>query len=201
MKPVFHNVQQNSEEWLKLRQGKFTMSKAKDLFMGKQTAGYQKAIYQPVYERLTDESPESFTSDYMNRGHELEPFAVEEYEFQTFNDTTNGGFWTLGEWIGASPDRMVGDDGLLEIKSPAFNTMINYLLKGQLPSIYHWQVYGQMYVTGRQWCDFMAYHPKLKSLIIRIERDEQIIKELKNKLNESIDKAQSILYKLSGIQK
>lgn len=166
--------------------------------MGKQTAGYQKAIYQPVYERLTGESPESFSSDYMDRGHELEPFAVEAYEMETFTETSNGGFWSLGEWIGDSPDRMVGDEGILEIKSPAFNTMINYLLKKELPDTYKWQVHGHMYVTGRDWCDFMSYHPKLKPLIIRVERDEKMIRELEEKLFESIDKAQSILNKLKA---
>jgi len=196
MNPIFHNVPQNSDEWLKLRQGRFTASSFKDLFMGKATAGYQKSIYRPVYERLTGESPESFSNDYMARGHEMEPYAVEQYEMETFSDTSNGGFWTMGEWIGASPDRMIGEDGILEIKSPAFNTMINYLLKGELPKVYHWQVYGQMYVTGRKYCDFMSFHPKLDPLVIRIERDESIIKELEDKISESINHAESILGKL-----
>jgi len=198
MKPVFNDVLQNTDEWLELRQGRFTSSSFKDLFMGKATAGYQKAIYRPVYERLTGESPESFSSDYMARGHEMEPYAVEQYEMETFNDTSNGGFWTMGEWIGASPDSMIGENGLLEIKSPAFNTMINYLLKGELPKIYHWQVYGQMYVTGREYCDFMSFHPKLDPLIIRVNRDDAIIKELVSTLTESIEKAESILTKLGN---
>lgn len=196
MKPEYHNVIQNTEEWYNLRLGRFTASTFKYLFMGKSTKGYEKAIYKPVYERLTNESPESFSSEYMDRGHELEPLAVDLYEMETFNITSNGGFFTLGEWIGASPDRLVGENGILEIKSPAFNTHINYLLKGELPSIYKMQVQGQLYVTGSEWCDFMAFHPKLRPLIIRIYRDSKIIVEIENKLLESIEIAKGIIKKI-----
>lgn len=198
MKPVYHNIHQNTEEWFNLRLGRFTASTFKDLFMGKTTKGYEKAIYKPVYEKLTNESPESFSSEYMERGHELEPLAKDCYEQETFNLVSNGGFFSIGEWIGASPDGLIDDDGILEIKSPAYNTMINYLITEKLPSIYKWQVHGQLYVTGRQWCDFMAYHPKLKPLIIRIERDELLIKELEDKLFESIEVAKTIIKKLSN---
>lgn len=196
MKPIFHDIIQNSDAWFELRKGRFTASTFKDLFLGKTTKGYEKSIYRPVYERLTDESPESFSSEYMERGHELEPLAKDYYEMETFDTVENGGFFTLGEWVGASPDGLIGSGGLIEIKCPAYNTMINYMLKKELPAIYKWQVYGQLYVTGRSWCDFMTFHPKLKPVIIRIERDETIIKELEMKLNESIEIAESILLKL-----
>ena len=71
--------------------------------------------------------------------------------------------------------------------------MINYLLDKKLPKIYEKQVQGQMYVTGAEWCDFICYHPKLKPLIIRIGRDESIISEIKEKLEESIEKAKSLI--------
>lgn len=192
-----HKIDQNTDEWLALRLGKFTASTFKDLFMAKTTIGYQKAIYKVVYEKLTGESPENFPSDYMERGHEMEPLAREAYELQTFNTVEDGGFWEMDEWVGASPDGLVGDDGMVEIKSPAYNTMIAYLLKPKLPPIYKWQVHGQLMVTGRQWCDFMCYHPKLKPLIIRIERDEAAIKELSDKLTESIAEAKRILKAIS----
>jgi hypothetical protein len=196
MKPIFHNVEQNTEEWENLRMGKFTASKFKDLFLSKTTKGYEKAIYLPVYERLTGESPESFSSNYMERGHEMEPEAKETYEIESFNIVKPGGFWSLNGWVGASPDGLIGENGIWENKSPAYNTMINYLLNGKLPNIYKWQVYGQLYVTGREWCDFTAYHPKLKLLTIRIHRDEKIINELSTKLNESIDIAKNLIKKL-----
>lgn len=191
-----HLVEQGSEVWFELRMGRFTASTFKDLFSAKTTAGYQKAIYSVVFERLTGESPENFQSDYMKRGNELEPLAREAYELEKFVDVEDGGFWTLGDWIGASPDGLVGDDGLLEIKCPAFNTMIGYLLKGTLPTTYKWQVQGQLYVTDRKWCDFMAYHPKLKTMILRIERDEKMIKDLEATLEKSIAEAKDVIEKL-----
>jgi len=196
MKSVFHDITQNEDEWFDLRLGKFTASTFKDLFMGQKTAGYEKAIYKPAYEILTGESPEFYSSKYMDRGHEVEPLAVDYYEKEYMTDTTNGGFFTLGDWIGASPDRLIDDEGILEVKSPAFNTMINYLLKGTLPKEYYWQVMGQLYVTGRQYCDFIAYHPKLNSLVLRIERDEKDIDRLALVIQESIIKSKTILDKI-----
>jgi len=196
----FHDIEQNTDEWLELRRGRFTASTFKDLFLKPTTAGFEKAIYKPVYERLTGESPESFSSSYMDRGHELEPFAVARYESDTFAETSNGGFWTLGDWIGDSPDRHVEDDGILEVKCPAFNTMINYLLSKKLPPIYRWQVVGHMMCSGRDWVDFMAYHPRLTPLVIRIHRDEKVEAELTEKLVECIDRAQTLFDRLGSIQ-
>jgi len=195
----FYDIEQGSEEWFELRKGKFTASIFSDLFMGKTTKGYEKAIYQVVFERLTGESPENFTNEWMERGKELESEAIEKYEMMTFTKVSNGGFVELNEWIGCSPDGFINDglgdpkQLLIEVKCPAFNTMINYLLDKKLPKIYEKQVQGQMYVTGAKWCDFMCYHPKLKPLIIRVERDETIIKEIEDKLNESIEKVKSII--------
>ena len=191
-----HKVEQNTDEWMELRQGKFTASSFKDLFMSKTTAGYQKAIYKVVYERLTGEQPESFSNEYMERGHELEPLARKVYEVETFNTVEEAGFFELSEWVGASPDGLVDDDGIVEIKCPAFNTMIGYLVDPKLPSQYKHQVHGQLLVTGRKWCDFMCYHPKLKPIIIRIERDEAFIKEIEDKLNESIREVETIINKI-----
>jgi len=196
VKRQFHSIKQNSDDWDLLRLGRFTASSFKDLFMGKSTAGYEKAIYDPVYERLTGESPESFYGKWMERGHELEPFAKEQYEIDTFNEIQDGGFWTMGEWLGASPDGLIGKDGLFEGKAPAHNTQINYLISGELPKIYYWQIHGQMYVTDRNFVDFYAYHPRLQPLAIRVHRDEKVEQELISKLNESIEKAESILNQL-----
>jgi putative phage-type endonuclease len=197
---IFTDCIQNSDEWFELRKGKFTASTFKDLFYAKApTKGYYDTIYQVVFERLTGESPESFQNGYMKRGQELEPEARKWYEYETFNLVDNGGFCqpeNLKDWVGASPDGLISNDGLLEIKCPAYSTMIEYMLKKELPSIYYYQVHGQMYCTDRKWCDFVAYHPKLTPFITRIERNEQVIKEIETKLIESISFAQTIMNKL-----
>lgn len=191
-----YKVSQNTEDWYNLRLGRFTASSFKDHFLSKQTKGFEKVIYKAAFERVTGELPESFSSEYMQRGHDLEPVAIDFYEKETFEIVEKGGFFTLGDWVGASPDGLVGENGIIEVKCPAYNTMINYIIKGTLPTIYKWQVYGQLWVTGRDWCDFIAYHPNLKSVIIRINRDEEIITELKTIIIKSIDLTKNIIEKI-----
>ncbi len=181
-----YKVEQNSDEWWQLRIGRFTASTFGELFMGPNTLGFKKAINKVVFEVLTGEWPEGYKNQWMDRGHEIEPLAVEAYEMLRFDDVLPGGFWKYGKYAGGSPDGLIGDDGLLEVKAPLPNTMIEYMMTGKLPCIYKWQVHGQLLVTGRLWCDFMAYHPKLRPLIIRVERDEDKIKELKLQLKHCI---------------
>jgi putative phage-type endonuclease len=190
---IFHNVPQNSPEWQLLRQGKFTASTFKDLFAAKTTAAYEKAIYRVAFEKVTGESPESYSNETMERGHDIELLAKEYYQNENQIEISEGGFYELNEFIGASPDANVGENGLLEVKSPLFNTQINYIISQKLPSIYRHQVQGQLYVTGRQWCDFLAYHPKLKPVIIRVERDELLISEIENKLILCIEDVKKII--------
>jgi putative phage-type endonuclease len=183
----FYNVEQNTEEWMAMRLGKFTASMFADLMQTPSTLGYQKAINRVVYERATGEQPESFSNEYMDRGHELEPMAKEAYELLTFNTVSNGGFFEVNEWIGASPDGVVNNEGIVEIKAPAFNTMIDYIVKNELPKTYFWQVQGQLWVTGLQWCDFMAYHPKLKPVVVRVYPDSEAFKTLDTTLAKAVE--------------
>lgn len=190
---TFHNIEQNSPEWYALRTGKFTASTFKDLFMKDSTLGFQDAIYKVAFERLSGEQAESFSNEWMQRGSELEPYAREWYELETFNKVHNGGFFELNEWVGASPDGLIDNDGLIEIKCPKYNTMMRYLVKKELPKDYEWQVHGQLWVTNRDWCDFVAYHPKLQPLVIRIERDINRDKQLGDQLGIAIEKVKEII--------
>jgi len=196
----FYDIEQNTPEWVELRKGKFTASTFKDLFSKPTTVAYEKAIYKPVFERLTGESPESFSNEWMERGHELEDEARQAYELETFNKVSNGGFVEMDEWIGCSPDGFVGEDGLIEIKCPAYNTHMNYLRKRKLPSQYKWQVHGQMWITNKQWCDFVSFYPGLPIFILRVNRDEKLIQELETILNVSIEEAKKILTEIENIK-
>lgn len=193
---IQYKVEQNSDEWFALRRGKFTASTFKDLFMGENTQGYKDAIYKVAFERLTNTSPESFTNEYMQRGNELEPEARAWYEFEKNVEVIKAGFFEYNDWIGASPDGLVGDSGLIEIKCPKFSTMMDYLIKKELPKTYFHQVHGQLLVTDRQWCDFLAYHPSLPKFVLRVERDKKIDDEILDKLFEAIKKAETIINKL-----
>lgn len=195
---IQYKVEQNSDEWFALRRGKFTASTFKDLFMGENTQGYKDAIYKVAFERLTNTSPESFTNEYMQRGNELEPEARAWYEFEKNVEVIKAGFFEFNDWIGASPDGLVGDSGLIEIKCPKFSTMMDYLIKKELPKTYFHQVHGQLLVTDRQWCDFIAYHPSLPKLVLRVEREKKIDDEILDKLFRAIKEVEQIITKLKG---
>lgn len=194
---IFHDVVQNSDGWFNLRLGKFTASKCKDLLSSKSTAAYSNLINQIVFERLTGERPESFKSDWMLRGSELEPIAIEQYELSTFNKTHNGGFFELNEWVGASPDGIIGNEGQLQVKCPSYSTHIDYLYKGIIPSDYYNQVQFEMMCTGRNWCDLFFFHPKLKVKIHRINRNEETIKTIESQLEIAIEKVKEIISKIN----
>jgi putative phage-type endonuclease len=193
---IIHKIDQNTEQWLDLRRGKFTASSIKHLFSKPTTAAYEKAIYSVAFERLTGQSPESFSNEWMQRGHELEASARMHYELTTGNSVEDGGFVEMDEWVGCSPDGLVDDDGLLEIKCPVFNTHMNYLMNGKLPSTYKWQVHSQIWITDRKWCDFMSYYPGLKEFIIRVNRDDALIAELEKAVESAKAEVEQIIKKL-----
>ena len=194
----FYDIEQNSDEWLALRLGKFTASTFNDLFMTPDKVAYQRAIGKVVYENITGEPYSFYSNKRMNDGHELENMAREEYEMNTFSKVLNGGFYELNEWVGCSPDGRVEPSGGVEFKSRDPHIYFEYMDKGVLPTVNSWQVYGQLYVTGWDWIDYMPYcHPNLKAKIIRVYPDVKKFEQLEAKLNESIEivKAKIVKYK------
>lgn len=186
---IFHDVEQNSPEWLAVRLGKFTASTFDDLFSAKSTVGYKKAISKVVYERLTGLEYSFYSNKRMDAGHEIELLAAEHYQLETFNELLPGGFFEYNEFVGASPDRRIANqNGGVEYKSRDPHIYFEYIDKGLLPAVNKWQVYGQLLCTGFDFIDYMPYcSPFLKTKIIRVERDETILNELKEKLDESIE--------------
>ena len=183
----FYDIDQNSEEWDGLRLGKFTASTFSDLFMDRKTAGYQKAIIKVAFERVTGESEESYSNKWMQRGHEKEPFARDNYQILTFNQLENGGFYEYDDFTGASPDaKIAGEHGGCEFKCPSFQIYNEYLETKKLPKNYFWQIIGQLLCTGWEFIDYMPYSsPKLKQILIRIEREHN-----KDAINQLIDQLQ-----------
>ena len=171
------DVEQRSEDWFALRLGKFTCSMFAKLFMGKSTDGYNDALMKVAFARITGKSPDEdeYSNKWMDRGTELEPIAIKAYETMTFNKVKPSGFFVYSDWVGGSPDGVVGKGGL-EVKCPKFNTHMNYLIDGTLPKTYKWQVHGQMLVANMEWVDFFSFHPDLEPLLIRVYRDAEIEK-------------------------
>jgi len=184
------DIKQNSEEWLALKVGKFSASTASDLLMAKTTAGYQKLIDKIIEERITGNPTESKTfsgNSFTERGHELEPVAREDYEFRSFNDVVQVGVIELDEWTLCSPDGLIGENGLIQIKCPIFNTQREYLKTQKVPGNYYKQMQFELFVSGRDYNIFYSYHPYLPAVEIKVQRDEQMIYEIKNRLEQAKD--------------
>lgn len=195
---IIHEVEQNTDEWMKVRGGKFTASTFSDLFAKPSTATYRNAVNKVVFERLTGEIPESFSNKWMERGKELEPQAIEAYELSTFNKVQRVGFVEYSDWIGCSPDGLIGADGMIQVKCPASSTLIEYIMDNEVPRDYMIQIQGELWITERKWSIFYVYHPKLKPLSIRVERDEKLILEIRKNIETAIELAEQRIRKIGA---
>jgi len=180
---VLVEVEQRSDEWQKLRCGVATASCFDRIITpatGKPSASAVAYRRELLAEWLTGQPVSIKESGWMQRGTEMEPEARAFYEFEADAEVTEAGFVFLDErrLIGCSPDGLVGDDGLVEIKCPAPHTHVGYLIDAKLPTAYIPQVQGALWVTGRRWCDFISYHPEMEPLIVRVKRDEGYIAKM-----------------------
>ena len=190
---IYHKVEQNTDEWLNMRIGRFTASTVKNLLMKVTTKGYQDEIKRVAFEIVTGTQPETFSNEWMQRGHDLEDEARNMYQAETFNVVEEGGFFTYGDYMGASPDGLIGKDGLVEIKCPKYNTMIDYLMDGKVPNLYYTQIQTQLLCSGREWCDFVAYHPGLKLMIERVNIDKEYCDTLIKNVEEAVKQVNEII--------
>lgn len=182
---IFHDVQQNEEEWLQLRLGKITASKYGVIMANEEKSFGEPAkryALQLALERITGNRAEfSFSNEHMERGHEQEPIARMLYEEERFVEVTNGGFFDHGEY-GDSPDGLVNDSGVVEIKSVIAPTHYDTLLRGSYDPAYRWQLIGHLDGTERDWVDFVSYcaeFPSEKQLIVHRLYKEEHESELK----------------------
>ena len=178
---------QETETWLQSRVGKVTASRIADM-MAKTKSGWgasrKNYMAELVAERLTEKAAEHFVSGAMQWGTDNEPDARISYEFLTDNEVVEVGSVDHPSIprSSASPDGEVLDDGLVEIKCPNTATHIDTLLSGKIPNKYILQMQWQMACTGRQWCDFVSFDPRMPDnmeiFIRRIERDDGLIGEI-----------------------
>jgi putative phage-type endonuclease len=181
-------MKQGTDEWLRARLGKVTASRIADL-MAKTKTGWSTSrknyAAELVAERLTGTATAHFQSAAMINGTECEPEARAAYSFQMNVDVEEVGFCphpTIND-AGASPDGLVGADGLVEIKCPNTATHIEQLLRPDfVPNQYLLQMQFQMACTGRQWCDFVSYDKRLPEAmrlsIVRVARADKLIAEI-----------------------
>jgi len=197
-------IEQRSDEWFAARIGKVTASRVADV-IAKTKTGYSASrdnyMAQLICERLMGQKGESFTNAAMQHGTETEPLARLSYEVSQNVLVDEVGFVPHPkiEMAGASPDGLVNDDGLLEIKCPNTATHIETLLSQTVPGKYNTQMQFQMACTGRSWCDFVSFDNRLPAelqlFVKRVPRDEvfvrlieaeivQFLAELDDKINK-----------------
>ena len=184
-------IVQGSEEWFAARCGKVTASRVADVIAKTKTGyGASRANYaaELIAERLTGCTAPSFTNAAMQWGVEQEPVARAVYAARENLEVIEIGFVDHPEIInaGASPDGLVGDDGLIEIKAPMTATHLDTLLNRAVPSKYITQIQFQLACTGRAWCDFVSFDPRLppemQMFVRRVDRDVSHIIELETEV-------------------
>jgi putative phage-type endonuclease len=197
---------QRTEEWFNDRLGKVTASRVADV-VARTKSGYSSSretyLKQLVCERLTGKQGDSFQNAAMVWGINTEPEARSAYEAKTGNLVKEVGFipHPTIDMAGASPDGMIDDDGLVEIKCPTTTTHVDTMLCNEVPSKYNIQMQWQMAVTGRKWCDFVSYDPRvpdhLKLYIIRVQRDDKMIADLESEVKTFLGLVDDIMTNLN----
>lgn len=199
---------QGSPEWLQARAGSVGASSIADMLATTKSgwgAGRANLMARLVVERLTGVPSESFTNDAMRWGTETEPQARAAYAFMRDVDVVEVGIVPHPTIVGshASPDGLVGNDGLIEIKCPQMATHIETLLSGKVPEKYVLQMLWQMACTGRAWCDFVSFDPRmpehLQMFVSRVVRDDKRIGEIEDAVRMFLAEVATKVRKLEAL--
>jgi putative phage-type endonuclease len=202
-------IEQGSPEWFAMRLGKVTASRITDVLAKVKTGeAVTREDYRTelVVQRLTNQPSETFTNPAMEWGTLQEPMARIAYEEKAsvFVEQVSFVEHPTIEWFGCSPDGLVGEDGLIEIKCPSSKNHIKYLLGGKPPAKYIPQMQCQMAVTGRKWCDFVSYDPRLPEdlqlFVVRLERDVSFIMSMEEEVDKFLKEVNVMVNKLKGIE-
>lgn len=202
-------MQQGTQEWREARLGKVTASRVADVVARTKSgwgASRDNYMAELVAERLTGVAYEGFTSAAMQWGTDTEPYARDAYQFYQGVSVEEVGFVQHPSinMAGASPDGLVGDDGLVEIKCPNTSTHISTLRRRNVPEKYATQMQWQMACTGRQWCDFVSFDPRmpeeLRLFVRRVPRLDTVIASLEKDVRAFLDELEGVIRELTEDQ-
>jgi len=180
---IHKDIIQGTPEWFDIKRGKVSATGIKDIQAKGKGVSREKYKTKVVLERITGKTAETFSNGNMERGVELEDVARQMYEQRELVEVQQVGFidHPVIPMYGVSPDGLVGDDGMCEIKVVQSNVMLDYIYDREIPTNYQKQMQSQMGVADREWNDFVAYCPEmpehLQLLVIRLQRDQSVICE------------------------
>ena len=182
-----YDIEQRSEAWFEAKKGKMSASNAETILANGK--GLETYIYNLMAEYYSKGEKVHYTNADIERGILLEPEAKIEFEFYTGLEVREVGYVEFNDYILVSPDGLIGDDGLIEIKCPNDSVYFKLLLSDNIKPEYIAQMQMQLYVTDRQYCYFVSYNPNFeKSLYIKkITRDEEMIEKLKKGLDKGTE--------------
>jgi len=183
--PIFHDVAQYSEEHDRPRLGIPTSSNFHKIItpQGKPSKQWREYACVLIAERILHQKLEFYNSPAMERGLIVEAEAADWYEFDRDVTTQRIGFITDDDHtMGCSPDRLVGEEGLLEIKAPLPHTQVEYWIAGEVGERFRPQLQGRLYISRRSWADIVCWHDVLPKIVMRVEPDEKFIKALDREL-------------------
>ena len=196
-----YNFEQGTEEWFKIRKGKITASHAQAI--GNNGKGLETYLNNLMAEYFSSGEKENYSNKHIERGIELEPIAKDIYELETGNKVENVGFIEYNEFVGCSPDGLIGKDGGIEIKSIDDNGYFKILMEGEkeIDSAYIWQIQMSLLITGRKWWDFVAYNPNYKKsiYICRIYPDKNKFEKLLKGFEIAKEKIKLIIEKYNKL--
>lgn len=199
---IIHDVEQGTPEWFAIRLGRVTGSAMSSVLAKGQGKTRASLMYKLIGEKITGEPTEGYGNQHMERGTMLEPDAREIYEQINGIECEIVGFITedfSGNTVGFSPDALVGDDGIAEIKTKLPHIQAELLISGRVPPEHTAQIQCGLWVTGRRWLDFISYWPGMPLFIKRVERDETYIATMAQEvaafyaeLNEKLEKIRAM---------
>lgn len=203
---IIEDIEQGSQEWIDLRLGKVTASRVKDIMTNGRGGSISKTsetyMMDLIAERLTGETKPFFENDAIRWGNDNEPAARAMFEIKEGLEVREVAYIQHSEYVGMSPDGLVGDDALIEIKCPNTTTQIKRALSGSYSEDYKAQIQMQLWVSGRSKCYFLSFDPRLDCdagyLLEVVERDEEYIAEMESRVSAFVEKMNDIVEKLES---
>jgi len=183
---IIHDFEQGTEEWLQARTGKITGTRI-NIFLNGRKDTIKKELLKLAAERITNKrcDSDSWTNKHMERGNELEQQAREVFSITANKEIKEVGFIERDNFTGCSPDGLIGDDGLIEIKCKDNHTFLDYAINRKIEKNYYIQMQYNMWISERDYCHYIVYNPNFNNPIVTeiVKKDVSLFKEFEETIN------------------